>query len=83
MALSGLIVKSFCNYGLGFVGECVGNLVAPGVGGQIGKQIGKGIARAMGPEISDIYNDPNSWAEGIAYKAECIREYGFDPTDLW
>ncbi len=83
MKVLGMICKGICKYGLGAIGECIGECIAPGVGGPIGRRIGRGIGSAIGPEVSDTFTDPDAWAAGMAYKADCIKEYGFDPLDLY
>ena len=53
-------------------------MIAPGAGGEIGARIGS----MAGGSYGSIASDPANWAEGIAYKADCIRTLGFDPTDF-
>lgn len=72
------MLKFICSCAGSFIGRAVGEMIAPGAGGEIGARIGS----MAGGSYGSIASDPANWAEGIAYKADCIRTLGFDPTDF-
>lgn len=72
------MLKLICRTAGSLIGRTVGDMICPGPGGEIGAKIG----RMVGGSYGDIASDPANWAEGIAYKADCIRSFGFDPIDF-
>ena len=72
------MLKFICSCAGSFIGRAVGEMIASGAGGEIRARIGS----MAGGSYGSIASDPANWAEGIAYKADCIRTLGFDPTDF-
>lgn len=73
-----MIIKKTCQY----VGSAIGAFINPVFGKEVGGIVGRFIGSLLdNGAIEDVFTDPNNWREGMAIKAEYIRELGWDPFD--